>query len=108
MTDDLLTLARRLAEGGHLPGINADPDGMPLRLGHFLSVFATEADIHLAAHNAIDQLGWIAVRNRKFMYIAIITGGCENEKRGSRFRFESHGTTTLSLLRAYAAALEAK
>lgn len=110
MTDDLIALARTLAEGGHLPGIEWDDlvKGLYPTAKQTFTRPATEADIHFAAHNAIDQLGWIAVRNRKFMYLAIITGGCENEKKGSRFRFESHGTTTLSLLRAYAAALEAK
>ena len=103
MTDDLLTLARRLAEGGHLPGINADPDGMPLRLGHFLSVFATEADIHLACHNAIVAKGW---SYRVSAYTSIEDD--QGPQRISRMHVKAECTTTLSLLRAYAAALEAK
>ncbi len=101
MDAELIALARRLAEGGHLPGINADPDGMPLRLGHFLSVFATEADIHLACHNAIMANGMSLIVTRISTSVGLGAAGAERWSDVS-------GTTTLSLLRAYAAALEAK
>lgn len=114
MDADLLTIARRLAEGGHLPWIDVSrnrlgTDGEPLVFSNAdpRLLQATEADLLFACHEAIDRRGWIAVRNSKSRYLAILTGGCEVEKHGSRFRFEEHGTTTLSLLTVFSAALEA-
>ena len=116
MTDDLLTEAKHLAERGWLPGIyvavGATTVGNTMNVAPRLYCEdhpqdpTTEADLHLAATKEIDNRGWIAVRNRKFMYIAILTGGTEFEKKGSWFRFEEHGTTTLSLLRCLRAACE--
>ena len=109
MDTDLYTVARTLAERGWLPGILVDlnPEVTALFITRWgRTENATEADLHLAAHNEIDNRGWIAVRNRKFGYLAILTGGCEFEKSGSRFRFEEPGTTTLSLLRCLRRACE--
>lgn len=111
MDAELLAIARTLAEGGHLPGIyvgaGATTNGNTMVVAPRLYCQShpqdacTEADIHLACHNAIMAKGWG------------LQSGCTNCTQetkvmdGLGYYHYERGTTTLSLLRAYAAALEA-
>jgi hypothetical protein len=109
MDGDLLAVARTLAERDCLYPIFFD--GVMVRISAFpnstdfpiceSSVEATEADIHLAAHKEIIRRGWghecRPLRNRT----AVLTSGTKC------LSLEEPGTTTLSLLHALLAAIEA-
>ena len=107
MDADLLTIARRLAEGGHLPGIyvgvGATTNGNTMVVAPRLYCQShpqdacTEADIFFAVHNGIKAKEWPSSR------IVYGLGAC-----WTVFGAAAPGTDTTALLRAYEAALEAK
>ena len=97
MDDELLTLARTLAERGWLPGIEIERGDIVRRIFDCETRSATEADIFLATHNGIMEKGW----------------GYDFSRCGWTYVWDDNkftvqdGTTPLSLLRAYAAAIAA-
>lgn len=93
MSDDILTIARRLAEAGHLPGIDLWLDNS-LHRGSFA---ATEADIFFAVHNGIKAKEWPSSR------IVYGLGAC-----WTVFGVAAPGTDTTALLTAYAEAITAE
>lgn len=117
MDADLLTVARRLAEGGHLPGVDVShnrlgTDGEPLVFSNAdpRLLQATEADLHLAAHNAIVAKGWNVMVVSKHDTTTIYDWKLKHDsfELDWEWSIEKPGTTTMSLLTAFAAALEAK
>ncbi len=104
MDSDRLTAARSLAERGWLPGIEADAYGVR-RL--FATQHATEADLHLAAHNEAMRRKWTVTTYGEAEATSIfpVKMGLESIWRPLA---RTDGTTTLSLLRALLAACEAQ
>ena len=108
MDADMLTVARKLADGGHLPGIEWSDSFHSLISGSSpnMVTLATEAGLHLACHNAIVD----PKRQWHLRYVHNESGGFTEVHYGQHetHRARSPGHTTLSLLTAFAAALEAK
>lgn len=99
MDTDLLTEAKHLAERGWLPGIEWSDSFHSLISGSSpnMVTLATEADLHLAAHNEIVRRGWgYEVIQPGVTYVWTLVNDFAR----------AHGTTTLSLLRALRRACE--
>ncbi len=94
MDAELIALARRLAEGGHLPGIT----------NKYKSPHVNEADILFSVWTAMNKPGWAFDKGLSNVFVEVHDPSGIKKPR----TFAQPGTTTLSLLRAYAAALEVK
>lgn len=99
MDADLIQVARTLAERGWLPGIEWSDSFHSLISGSSpnMVTLATEADLHLAAHNEIVRRGW--TYEMGIQGTIIDTGNTWGNTNAP-------GTTTLSLLRALRRACE--
>lgn len=104
MDNDLLTVARTLAQRGWLPGIEIsgnrlDEDGLLLMFpNRDVMAELTEADLFFAAHNEIVRRGWVVEINKN--EVIIDTGNTWGNTHAP-------GTTTLSLLKCLLRACEA-